>query len=73
MKLRSLLVVFTLALAFSGCPKKNSEGEVSSEPVEGTSSANNESSTESTSEEMQEKTGSGGEAAPAEPAAEEKK
>lgn len=70
MHLRSLFVVLVLALTFMGCPKKNSEEEVSTEPVEGSSTANNESSTESAPEEMQEKTK---EAAPGdEPAAEEK-
>lgn len=75
MKFRSLFVALVLALTFAGCPKKNSEGELSSEPVEGASSANNESSTESAPEEMQEKKegAPATDVAPVEPAPEEKK
>ena len=76
MKLSKVLALLTLSLVLTACPSKNKEGEVSTEPVEGSSSANNEKSAEGGSDEMQEKRGGddapaeGGTAAPAEPAKE---
>lgn len=69
MKLRNrILCVCFLSLALTACPSKKKEGEVSNEPVEGSSSANNEKSAEGGVDEMQDK--KGGEDAPAEPAKE---
>jgi|GEM_PF-4918262 len=62
MKLRHLVAVIFL-LALSACPSKQKDGEVSTEPVEGSSSANNEKSAEGGVDEMQEK--KGGDDAPA--------
>ena len=79
MKLRTLLTLFSvlMALSLTACPKKQAEGEqVSSEPVEGSSTGNNEKSTEGPAEEMQEKKERDSGDAPAEGAeapAEEKK
>ena len=58
MKLRTLLAMFSvlMALSLTACPKKQSEADPqSTEPVEGSSTGNNEKSTEGPAEEMQEK------------------
>jgi outer membrane PBP1 activator LpoA protein len=73
MKLASrLLAMIFLSLVLTACPSKQSDTEVADEPVEGSSSANNEKSAEGATDEMQEKTNKDGDAT-AEPAAEEKK
>jgi hypothetical protein len=73
MKLSSrVFAMICLSLALTACPSKQKEGDVSADPVEGSSSANNEKSAEGTTDEMQEKTAKEGDAA-TEPAAEEKK
>jgi len=71
---RNTFALLCLSLALTACPSKQKDAEVSNEPVEGSSSANNEKSSEGSSEEMQEKAKDTAEPAPAtEPAAEEKK
>lgn len=60
MKLRTLLAMFSvmMALSLTACPKKETEADqVSNEPVEGSSTGNNEKSTEGPADEMQEKKG----------------
>lgn len=57
MKLRTLLATLSvvMALSLTACPKKQDESTTSPEPVEGSTTGNNEKSTEGPSEEMQEK------------------
>ncbi len=70
MKLLSAFAVFAVLLTFSGCPQKPAEQtEVSSEPVEGASTAPSEKASGGGGDEMQEKKGGaegGDAAAPAE-------
>ena len=69
MKLRSLFAVSSvvLALSLTACPKKQDESTKSAEPVEGSSSSNNDKGSEAPSDEMQEKVNKDPEAgAPAE-------
>jgi hypothetical protein len=58
MKLRTLLTTLSvvMALSLTACPKKQDETTTTSpEPVEGSTTGNNEKSTEGPAEEMQEK------------------
>ncbi len=69
MSLRTLFTLLSVVMAVSltACPKKPTEEVSSPEPVEGSTTGNNEQSTEGASDEMQEKVSKEGEAvAPAE-------
>lgn len=72
MKPRLFFVLLALTIPLTGCPKKKSAEEAGVEQPEGASSA--DKSGEGASDEMQEKKGSGGDAAaPAEAPADDKK
>ncbi|HEY8280380.1 MAG TPA: hypothetical protein VIH99_12200 [Bdellovibrionota bacterium] len=69
MKLFSFFALFCMLIVLTGCPKKQAPTEEGGEPIEGSTTAANDKSSEAPSDEMQEKKGGD----TAEPAAEEKK